>query len=361
MKKSNQLRFPGLFSVALFSLSPSAGHAVSIGELTMKSSLGEPLYAQVDLRLEKGEAIEAKCLSLSKIEDAGGFFPPGLSVAFDQSRHIVEIKTLNQFNEPFATFNLNIKCRGMGAVSRKFILLPELGVASTETSAKSDNENHSAPAANPQDAGSISEQPARLSPLTNQTATESEAITPQHFEIAAPVSGAAPRQSKAAGKRTRHAAPQFRLKLSAVQLDLSHLGKSNDSSNQPATAQQISLDEDEQTAQYLAARNKLEIMQKEMELLKQKLKMAELKYNAALKPAPVIDQSWLFGLMLLGWLTAISLVLYVLYQRFSARYRFGTFHDSIEPNPIKRGTIQMNHDADGDITNEINKDFLHSS
>lgn len=62
------------FAIALIAFIPfSAGYAISIGDLTLKSSLGEPLHAQVDLQLVQGEVIDASCVSLSEAEDDGGF------------------------------------------------------------------------------------------------------------------------------------------------------------------------------------------------------------------------------------------------------------------------------------------------
>lgn len=344
---SDQLRFTGLFTVALYILSPSAIYAVSIGDFTLRSNLGEPLHAQGDLRLEKGETVETKCLSLSKVENEEGYLPPGLKVVFNQSLQRIEIKSSKQFNEPFAIFNLNIKCLGMGTVSKRITLLPNLGANSAETAL--DDENSSLSAEIPPNAESIPEHNVIQTPELNQSAIASDLPS---------------RKDKAMRRHTKEKLVkrkiQFRLKLSDIQLDLSHNAeKSSDGIRKPE--QQKLLDEDEQTAQYMSARNKLEIMQKEVELLKQKLKLAELKENTAGKPSPANNQPWLFGLMLLGWLTTVALILYILYQRYSGRNQYDSYTDSMEPNSLKKGASREKDLSRSEADSEIDKELFHQT
>lgn len=315
------------FAIALIAFLPfSAGYAISIGDLTLKSSLGEPLHAQVDLQLVRGEAIDASCLSLSEVEDEGGFLPAGLTVSFNQSEHKAEIRSRKPFIEPFAIFRLKIKCSDMGSVSKVLTLLPELGAtpAPQVVAATPDNENVSPFVAVHNEAERISEQPVTSSTHSlkqiRRSATVAGAEAPHLIVIPTSSQEASPRQSKTTSKRasSKHKKPnvQFRLKLSGEPLDLSHIGKLDERDRELLLARQKLLDEDEQTAQYLTMLHQLKLMQEEIGDLK--LKMAELKGSASSVAAPqtvvAATQStaangptWSNGQMLLGLFAAISL------------------------------------------------------
>jgi len=306
------------FALISFFVSP-VGYAIGIGELTMRSGLGEPLHAQVDLQLARGEVIDASCISLSEVkdaesgaEDARVFLPAGWIVSLDRSGRKVEIRSRKPFNELFAIFSLKIKCRGMGSISKTLTLLPEFGETSAPQAVVSvapGNANAPSHVAVQNDAMRISQ------PVTSDTPS-----TPS-FRNAPPTAGTEPPQrknkttSKRAGHRGEKRNAQFGLKLSGEPLDLSHIGKMNVEDREALLAQQKLMDEDDQAARYLSMLHQMKLMQEELGALK--LRLAGLEGGASwvaapqavIAPTPPLENKpiWGNGLMLLGWLAAISL------------------------------------------------------
>lgn len=312
------------FALILCCVSP-AGYAIGIGDLTMQSSLGEPLYAQVDLRLEPGEAIDTSCLSLSGDEDSGGFFPVGWIAALDQSGRKVEIRSYKPFNELFAIFRLKIKCRGMGSISKTLTMLPEFDVTAVSQAtviATHGNADEPSSVAAQNEAARISERHVATGiPHTFPFRKTAAATGTGNLQLV-PDQEMSLHQSKATGKResnrNKEHHTQFRLKLSGEPLDLSYIGKTNAEGLELLLARQMLLDEDDQAAQYLSVLHQMKLMQMELETLKLKLRLAELKKAASLDAAsravvaPTQSTSennpiWGSGLMLFGWLAAISL------------------------------------------------------
>lgn len=280
----------------------------------MRSGLGEPLHAQVDLQLGPGEVIDVSCLSLSEVKNAeseaqsaGGRMPAGWIVSLDQSGRKVEIRSRKPFNELFAIFSLKVKCSGMGSIAKTLTLLPEFGetpalpVAEIATPG---NTNQSSSIVDPNGAARISGQPAT-----------SDAPSTPLLHKKMPVAGTGA-QSKRAGNRGEKRNTTFRLKLSGEPLDLSHIGKMNAEDREALLAQQKLMDEDDQAARYLSVLHQMKLMQEELGALK--LRLAQLQEKPPLVAAPqaVIAQTqsipanvsiWSNGLMLLAWLAAISL------------------------------------------------------
>lgn len=280
----------------------------------MQSGLGEPLHAQVDLQLGPGEVIDASCLSLSEVKDAGseaegagGFLPAGWIVSLDQFGRKVEIRSHKPFNEPFAILRLKIKCRDMGSVSKTLNLLPEFGAVPASQVAVI------ATLGNANEPSSIADQNgvARISgqPVTSGTPSTLP------FRKTVPVAGTETPSKRAGNKSEKHNT-QLRLKLSGEPLDLSHIGKINAEDRELLLARQKLMDEDDQDARYLSVLHQMKLMQEELGALK--LRLAELEGGASsvaapqaviapTKSAPENGSIWGSGLMLLGWLAAISL------------------------------------------------------
>lgn len=305
----------------------------------MQSSLGEPLYAQVDLRLEPGEAIDTSCLSLSGDEDSGGFFPVGWIADLDQSGRKVEIRTYKPFNELFAIFRLKIKCRGMGSISKTLTMLPEFdaSAASRETAiAAPGNADEPSSVAAQNEAAHISGQPVAPGMPPTFPLRKTAAVTGAGNLQLMPDQEMSLHQNNATSKResnrNKEHNTQFRLKLSGEPLDLSYIGKTNAEGLELLLARQMLLDEDDQAAQYLSVLHQMKLMQMELETLKLKLRLTELKKtspsDAASRAVIAHTQSasennpiWGSGLMLFGWLAAISLTWLGLRHVAQNRYR----------------------------------------
>ncbi len=308
-----------------------AAHAVGIGKVTLQSALGEPLHAQVDLQLGRGEVIEDSCLSLSVANDGTGngidyLALSALTLKLDQTKRKVEISSHKPFNEPFAIFRLNVKCTGMGSVSKTLTLLPEFGAApAAQADAAAKNISGATP--EPSVAGDTHPAPPPTTAVV--------AALPPAPETPPSVRPPAQRPDKPAGKHTARQREnnrlEFRLKLSGEPLDLSRIGKLSAAERELLLAQQKLLDEDDQTARFLAMQHQLKLMQEDMNAIR--LKLAKLEAGASAVPearaaantdsTASVSRIWRGVLLALIFLAALALVWLVLryIERFKAQSR----------------------------------------
>ncbi|MBI4937727.1 MAG: hypothetical protein HY846_05850 [Nitrosomonadales bacterium] len=102
--------------------------AVGIGGAVLQSRQGEPLYARVDLTVERGEQIDNSCLSLAAPDplqqDAGLYLTEAdLSLKTDGKRQYVDIRSHLPLNNALTRLRLQIKCPGVLGIL-KTITLP---------------------------------------------------------------------------------------------------------------------------------------------------------------------------------------------------------------------------------------------
>lgn len=96
------------FLLALFHVVPAA--AFGLGEINVRSHLGQPLHATVAVLGASAETTAA-CFSIDASED--GIVPPPraqLSVESSGERTLLHIRTLHSFNDPIAQFVLAADC-----------------------------------------------------------------------------------------------------------------------------------------------------------------------------------------------------------------------------------------------------------
>lgn len=295
-------------------------YAIGIGDISLQSNLGEPLRAEVGLLLEKGDTLDDKCLSLTEAEDSGSHLPSGLTAKLGPSGRKIEIRSRKPFNEFFATFRLQIKCSGMGSVSKTLTVLPEISTASTPLVAIGSDRSSTHPPQseeNPIETARPSEHLA--SPQQLAAVSGNESANQEKLPVAKPPASALPVKKPA--KRSRDVRKnrnvQFRLKLSSGQLDASRIGTITAEQHESLLAQQLLLDEDDQTAHFLAMQHQLKLMQDELGAIKLKLATLEnagssdLNGLGVVAPANVTsqlkdtnDQQWRRMLMVLGLVVA---------------------------------------------------------
>src|SRR5512135_2679907 len=82
---------------------PFAAQALSIGDITLQSRLGEPLRAQVSLTTEGNERVDDSCLFLLPApanEDGGGYLTNAyLSLKAEGTRQYISIVSRKPFND----------------------------------------------------------------------------------------------------------------------------------------------------------------------------------------------------------------------------------------------------------------------
>jgi Tfp pilus assembly protein FimV len=127
-------RIKFIFSLLLAMLVLPSAHAVSIGEVQVQSRWGEPLRAQVELRVNAGELIEESCLSLTapdaQDDDVLVYLTRAvLGIKREAGRQIVTINTSQPFKEMFAKIRLQVKCANSGGMTKVLTILPDLEAA----------------------------------------------------------------------------------------------------------------------------------------------------------------------------------------------------------------------------------------
>ena len=335
----------------LITLAPSAGYAMGIGDVVLLSDLGEPLYATVDMQLGKGERLDDSCLSLSAVDldgvaGSGAQLQSKLTYKFIPVTHNVEIRSRLPFNEPFVILRLQVKCQGITG-SRTLTLLPQFAVKATTQAAisvpgKSPPATH-ATRHQQNTAVRVAALPAAITrpalPQQDKQAT-TEAVLPKQDKPAAKVQGDSAHLEKNTTSHSASAAaisdPRFRLRLSGEPLDLSRIGKLSAEERESILAQQRLLDEDDQTAHFLAMQHQLRLMQEEINKVRLKLARLEISQASAtpmtVTAEPNANRTWRIILLLLGTIGAVSIAV------FGLRY-FAKSKKSANAGYLKKETL----------------------
>lgn len=114
------------FSIA-FALSGMAtsAQALGLGNLNLRSHLGEPLRAVVPVRLDAGETLEAVCVRVSmRGADDGIPAIPGVIAGVDRAANggtLLLLNTRGAVNEPIARVTLDVGC--VSPITRDFVML----------------------------------------------------------------------------------------------------------------------------------------------------------------------------------------------------------------------------------------------
>lgn len=122
-------------SMMMLAFSPAQVGAVGLGEVQLKSRLGQPLEATVPLTLREGESLPQNCVnpapqnsSLAKLSDLR-VTAPALS---GPGTFSVRISTTNPLHEPMYELSLMVKCPGATLLVRQYILMLDLPGMPTE-------------------------------------------------------------------------------------------------------------------------------------------------------------------------------------------------------------------------------------
>lgn len=127
-----------LAGMALLAASPP-GQALSLGEITIHSSLGQHLDASVPVQLAAGESLASGCIQstqgsandLGRVPNAAVLTPE----ATHPGRYTLRISSAAALYEPIYAMKLQASCPGTAAISRQYVLMLDLpGMASDQTS-----------------------------------------------------------------------------------------------------------------------------------------------------------------------------------------------------------------------------------
>lgn len=126
--------------VAVLTMASGSG-ALTLGEVNVRSALGEPLRATIPVRLADGEALVAGCIDSNSASPELQALPNPRVVTPASDRtgvHRLRITTTKPLLEPMYELSLRVRCPGAPAVVRQYVLMLDLPALSAPvTSGKS--------------------------------------------------------------------------------------------------------------------------------------------------------------------------------------------------------------------------------
>ncbi|MEM6639308.1 MAG: hypothetical protein AAF610_05340 [Pseudomonadota bacterium] len=122
----------------------SQAYALSLSELKVKSTLGQPLRATINLRTQPGDEINRNCISITQPKNSGmpGVGDVSLSLASGNRAIQLNINGHTPLREPMAEMVLSVNCDGSPALTRTFLVMldppspaPVISVPAAQTAA----------------------------------------------------------------------------------------------------------------------------------------------------------------------------------------------------------------------------------
>lgn len=113
----------------LLAMNPGHVGAVGLGDLQLKSRLGQPLEAVVPVTLGKGESLPENCVKPAPSNPSLGA-PPNINVSAPSLSgpgvYDVRINTAKPLHEPMYELSLMVKCQGVPLLVRQYVLMLDL-------------------------------------------------------------------------------------------------------------------------------------------------------------------------------------------------------------------------------------------
>ena len=120
-----------LAGAVLLVLAPS-GQALTLGEISVRSTLGQRLTAAVPVRLAPGEALATECVTPGQ-QSSDLRQVPGASVSTPQTTreggYELQISSTAALYEPMYALDLKVQCPGSPALVRQYVLMLDLPAA----------------------------------------------------------------------------------------------------------------------------------------------------------------------------------------------------------------------------------------
>ena len=114
-------------------------HAVTLGELSVESRLGQPLSARIPVQLQPGESLGAGCVSVPAVTRAELGQVPGAMVMSPETSaagiYDLRVTTTQALYEPMYELQLQVRCPGTALVVRQYVLMLDLPGTSTAAAA----------------------------------------------------------------------------------------------------------------------------------------------------------------------------------------------------------------------------------
>ena len=117
-----------LAGMALIAASP-ASYSLSLGEVTIHSSLGQHLNASVPVQLAAGESLTSGCIQPARSSDELGRVPDATISVPEAARpglYTLRITSAAPLYEPIYALSLQASCPGTAAIGRQYVLMLDL-------------------------------------------------------------------------------------------------------------------------------------------------------------------------------------------------------------------------------------------
>lgn len=115
--------------LAVLLLVPAGAHALSLGPVTVRSALGQPLKASIPVTLSPGEALSDACVSaVPPTAGAGASLLPRIvpPVSSQPGVHRLSLSTDRPLLEPMYEIAVQVNCPGIPVVVRQYVLMLDL-------------------------------------------------------------------------------------------------------------------------------------------------------------------------------------------------------------------------------------------
>jgi hypothetical protein len=252
-------------------LQPGMASALGIGEEQMLSKWGEPFHARVELRLSKGEQIDAACLSISPTVQEKGqvntLRHARISLQVDKGRYFAVIVTREPFMALYASFMIRVACTGRSGMAKSITVLPDIPVSSAkiwERTARSVD----IPQAKPDQTTDVKQM--KLASIVQNPVKAKKKVSKSSLPSTKPHKRSKPKRTNEIEKEST-----FGLKLSSSSLDLSRSGKLSPADRAALAEQKKILDSDDEMARSLEMRYQIKTLSDELAVMKLKLSRLE--------------------------------------------------------------------------------------
>lgn len=255
-------------------LTAAEARALALGELVVHSRLGQPLAAQLAVTNSPGEVVEESCIALAKPARASENQIPLLtkakfSVEATDTGQLVRISTLSAISEPAIKLVLQLNCDSQTNVSREFTVLldpPDFGPRDTseEMQATSDFKAKAV-------ADAATTEPKSVAAATNPNLTGPSPTTRGTVGPAKARKSHVPGIARKSLQQERSRPNEFRLKLSTGAIDLSASSKMTDAERLQLREKQLLLEADDQVANILALKNRVQQLEAQLAAMNLKL------------------------------------------------------------------------------------------
>lgn len=109
-----------IFALLLLLVTPAIGFALSLGDIELKSHLGEPLNAKVEIS-DSETALEAGCFTVSDTGDIQAFQRASVALKQNNGNQLLSITTNNAITEPIVNLRVSFHCEP--SIDREYVLL----------------------------------------------------------------------------------------------------------------------------------------------------------------------------------------------------------------------------------------------